>query len=334
MRAVSLLTRMAIDTSRTTISAPPDPWPRKKAMELGPRDRLSQAFWHEQKKARTVKTAYGDVVHLDIRHLGEKKIEERLPRVRELATTYCGVDPVRAPIPVRPVVHYFMGGIHTDIESATLVAGLFACGECACVSINGANRLGSNSLSELLVFGAFAGRNAAALATSHPLPREALAVSLARAAQARIRTLFEREGGEESTSRLRKLMTHTMETGAGIYRTRESLEETCELLTQLRDRYDRLQLEDRSNVFNTDLIQALELGSMLEVAQAIAHSALRREESRGSHQRLDYPERDDSNFLKHSLAFYRGTEPPDIDYCDVTITRSKPGKRVYGDGVP
>ena len=140
MRAVSLLTRMAIDTSRTTISAPPDPWPRKKAMELGPRDRLSQAFWHEQKKARTVKTAYGDVVHLDIRHLGEKKIEERLPRVRELATTYCGVDPVRAPIPVRPVVHYFMGGIHTDIESATLVAGLFACGECACVSINGANR--------------------------------------------------------------------------------------------------------------------------------------------------------------------------------------------------
>ena len=303
-------------------------------MELGPRDRLSQAFWHEQKKARTVKTAYGDVVHLDIRHLGEKKIDERLPTVRELATTYCGVDPVRAPIPVRPVVHYFMGGIHTDIETATLVAGLFACGECACVSINGANRLGSNSLTELLVFGALAGRNAAAFATSHPLPREALVVSLARAAQARIRTLFEREGGEESTSRLRKLMTHTMETGAGIYRTRASLDETCELLTQLRARYDRLQLEDRSNVFNTDLIQALELGSMLEVAQAIAHSALRREESRGSHQRLDYPERDDSNFLKHSLAHYRGAEPPDIDYCDVTITRSKPGERVYGGGAP
>ncbi len=119
---------------------PPDPWPRKKSMELGPRDRLSQAFWHEQKKARTVKTAYGDVVHLDIRHLGEKKIDERLPTVRELATSYCGVDPVREPIPVRPVVHYFMGGIHTDIETATLVAGLFACGECACVSINGANR--------------------------------------------------------------------------------------------------------------------------------------------------------------------------------------------------
>jgi len=118
------------------------------------------------------------------------------------------------------------------------------------------------------------------------------------------------------------------------YATSWSLEETCELLTQLRARYDRLQLEDRSNVFNTDLIQALELGSMLEVAQAIAHSALRREESRGSHQRLDYPERDDSNFLKHSLAHYRGAEPPDIDYCDVTITRSKPAKRVYGGEAP
>ncbi len=129
-------------------------------------------------------------------------------------------------------------------------------------------------------------------------------------------------------------MTHTMETGAGIYRTRVSLEETCAVLTQLRARYDRLQLEDRSNVFNTDLIQALELGFMLEVAQAIAHSALWREESRGSHQRLDYPERDDGKFLKHSLARYRGAEPPDIDYCDVTITRSKPGKRVYGGGAP
>ncbi len=173
---------------------PADPWPRKKAMELGPRDRLSQAFWHEQKKGRTVKTAYGDVVHLDIRHLGEKKIDERLPMVRELATTYSGVDPVHAPIPVRPVVHYFMGGIHTDIETATVIAGLFACGECACVSINGANRLGSNSLTELLVFGALAGRNAAAFAMSHPLPREALVESLARAAQARISDTFRARG--------------------------------------------------------------------------------------------------------------------------------------------
>jgi fumarate reductase flavoprotein subunit len=140
---------------------PPDPWPRKKAMELGPRDRLSQAFWHEQQKGRTINTDYGDVVHLDLRHLGEAKIDERLPMVRELSRSYIGVDPVHEPIPVRPVVHYTMGGIDTDIDAATCVEGLFAAGECACVSINGANRLGSNSLTELLVFGARAGQGAA-----------------------------------------------------------------------------------------------------------------------------------------------------------------------------
>ncbi len=139
---------------------PPDPWPRKMAMELGPRDRLSQAFWHEQKDGRTISTPYGGVVHLDIRHLGEKKIDERLPLVRELARSYMSIDPVFEPIPVRPVVHYFMGGIHADINAATPVGGLFAAGECACVSINGANRLGSNSLTELLVFGGRAGRSA------------------------------------------------------------------------------------------------------------------------------------------------------------------------------
>ena len=121
---------------------PPDPWPRKKAMELGPRDRLSQAFWHEHKKGRTIDTPHGDVVHLDLRHLGEKLIDERLPMVRDLAISYVGVDPVHAPIPVRPVVHYTMGGIDTDIDAGTRLAGLFAAGECACGSINGANRLG------------------------------------------------------------------------------------------------------------------------------------------------------------------------------------------------
>ncbi|MFZ1576621.1 MAG: FAD-binding protein, partial [Chromatiaceae bacterium] len=139
---------------------PPDPWPRLKAMELGPRDRLSQAFWHEQQKGRTVSTRWGEVVHLDLRHLGEKKINERLPMIRDLATSYVGADPVHELVPVRPVVHYMMGGIHTDIDAATPLPGLYAAGECACVSINGANRLGSNSLTELLVFGGRAGRHA------------------------------------------------------------------------------------------------------------------------------------------------------------------------------
>jgi succinate dehydrogenase flavoprotein subunit len=309
---------------------PPDPWPRLKAMELGPRDRLSQAFWHEQKKGRTIKTPHGDAVLLDLRHLGEKKINERLPMVRELAQSYAGVDPVHEPIPVRPVVHYTMGGIHTDIDTATPLPGLFAAGECACISINGANRLGSNSLTELLVFGTRAGRSAAAFAKANPRLGASAAGEGAHAAQARIRELFVREAGSETVAGLRKAMHDTIESGAGIYRSESSLQETCRVLADLRLRYDKVQLQDRSNVFNTDLIQVLELGCMLEIAEAIAHSAARRKESRGSHQRLDHPERDDANYLKHSLATYRGSETPTVSYCDVVITRSKPAERVYG----
>ena len=309
---------------------PADPWPRKKAMELGPRDRLSQAFWHEQQKGRTIKTPYGDVVHLDIRQLGEQKINERLPMVRELAQSYVGVDPVREPIPVRPVVHYTMGGIHTDINTATPVAGLFAAGECACVSINGANRLGSNSLAEILVFGARAGRNAAAFVKENPTASAGVTCHGSEAAEARVRELFTRDGGRETVWGLRKAMNDSMESGAGIYRSEASLQETCGTLADLRARYGNVQLQDRSNVFNTDLVQVLELGSMLDVAEALAHSALQRKESRGSHQRFDYPARDDDNFLKHSLATYRGAEPPTISYGDVVITRSQPAERVYG----
>ncbi|HLN25188.1 MAG TPA: fumarate reductase (quinol) flavoprotein subunit [Patescibacteria group bacterium] len=309
---------------------PPDPWPRKKAMELGPRDRLSQAFWHEQQKGRTIKTAYGDVVYLDIRHLGEAKINERLPMVRELASSYIGVDPVYEPIPVRPVVHYTMGGIHTDINAATPMPGLYAAGECACVSINGANRLGSNSLAEILVFGAIAGRNAAAFAKANPLGSPTLAAQATDAAQGRVRELFLRTGGTETISGLRKEMNDAMESGAGIYRTEQTLQDTCRVLADLRARFGKVQLEDRSNVFNTDLLQALELGSMLDVAQAMAHSALLRKESRGSHQRLDFPARDDVTFLQHSLATFGGAAEPAISYADVVITKSKPAERVYG----
>ena len=309
---------------------PPNPWPRNKAMELGPRDRLSQAFWHEQQKGRTIKTQYGDVVHLDIRQLGEKKINERLPMVRELAQSYVGIDPVHQPIPVRPVVHYTMGGIHTDIDTATTLPGLFAAGECACVSINGANRLGSNSLAEILVFGARAGRSAASFAKANPFGGATARGQGSEAAQAHIRALFTRDDSGETVAHLRKVMTDTMEAGAGIYRSSASLQDTCRTIADLRRRYQTVQLQDRSNVFNTDLIQVLELGSMLEVAEAMAHSALQRKESRGSHQRLDHAARDDINFLKHSLATYRGVEAPSIRYHDVVITRSKPAERVYG----
>ncbi|MDH3595732.1 MAG: fumarate reductase (quinol) flavoprotein subunit [Rhodospirillales bacterium] len=310
---------------------PPDPWPRKKAMELGPRDRLSQAFWHEERAGKTVATPHGQAVHLDLRHLGEKKINERLPMVRELAHSYMGVDPVFEPIPVRPVVHYMMGGIHTDIDAATPLAGLFAAGECACVSINGANRLGSNSLTEILVFGGRAGRGAVEHVRSggKDVDRSAVEVQ-AGEAQKRITALFQKPDGTETVVGLRKEMNEIMESGAGIYRSKESLEETCKTIGDLRRRYADVRLEDKSNVFNTDLVQVLELGSMLDAAHVLAHSALNREESRGSHQRLDKTERDDDSYLKHTLAHYAGEDDPRLEYLDVKITKSPPGERVYG----
>ncbi len=310
---------------------PPDPWPRNKAMELGPRDRLSQAFWHEQQKGRTISTRWGEVVHLDLRHLGEKKINERLPLVRDLAKSYVGADPVHELVPVRPVVHYMMGGIHTNIDAATPMPGLYAAGESACVSINGANRLGSNSLVELLVFGGRAGRHAADYARSGASPAsESAVLQKAEQAQQRIADLFLREEGGETVARLRKEMNTTMESGAGIYRTESSLQETCAKLAELRARYKKVHLDDKSNVFNTQMIYTMEVGSMLEAAHAIAHCALQRKESRGSHQRLDHPARDDQQFLKHSLAHYGGDGDPRVDYLDVVITRLPPGERVYG----
>ena len=303
--------------------------PVLKTMELGPRDRLSQAFWHEQKKGRTVKTQWGDCVLLDMRHLGEKKIDERLPLVRDVSRSYLGVDPVEDPVPVRPVVHYMMGGIDTDIRAATSIPGLFAAGECACVSINGANRLGSNSLTELLVFG----RRAATSAMEHlrsPKAADAAAVdAAAEAAQAKVRDLFLRPDGRESIAGLRSEMMQTMEEHAGIYRDGAGLAAACGKLAELRRRYRDVHLHDKTNVYNTDLLQALELGSMLDCTEAVAASALARTESRGAHQRLDHVERDDAGFLKHSLATYRGIEAPAIGYKPVVVTRSQPGVRDY-----
>jgi len=309
---------------------PPEPWPRKKAMELGPRDRLSQAFWHEQRKGKTIETAFGDAVHLDLRHLGEAKINERLPMVRELAMSYMSVDPVEEPIPVRPVVHYTMGGIDTDINAATQLAGLYAAGECACVSINGANRLGSNSLTELLVFGRRAGKNAADFATTNQSTvDEVELLNSAQQAVDSVMSLFQHKGSE-SIPDLRAEMNQTMEAGAGIYRSEQSLQQTVEEMTAIKSRFADVDLADKSNVYNTDLIQALELGSMIDIARAMVSSALNRRESRGSHQRLDHKQRNDQDYLKHTLASYAGDANPEISYRDVVITKSQPAERVYG----
>ena len=310
----------------------PEPKPVFRSMELGPRDRLSQAFVGELEKGRTVETPYGHVVHLDLRHLGEKVINTKLPFVRELCLQYQNVDPVKELIPVRPVIHYMMGGVHTDINGATPIQGLYAAGEAACVSINGANRLGSNSLPELLVFGARAGAAAADYALSHTETSEA-ALAQADDEHRRLVSQFTNRSsgpGRERIAAIRDRMQKTMERSAGIFRTKEPLAKAVDTLRDLQDRAADVLIEDHSRTFNTERIAALELSFMLDVAQAIVQCALHREESRGAHQRTDFPNRDDAKYLNHSLASRTDDGGCHVDYLPVTITRLPPGKRVYG----
>ena len=307
----------------------PQPKPVKRSMELGPRDRLSQAFVHELEKGRTTETPYGQVVHLDIRHLGEKVIQAKIPFVRELCLKYQRLDPVRELIPVRPVIHYMMGGVHTDLHGATTLPGLYAAGEVACVSINGANRLGSNSLTELLVFGARAGRAAANFASEQAVPTSAI-LNQALDEERRLIGLLRKDGGEERIAALRQELQHAMEQGAGIYRDHAGLQAAADQIQQLRKRFDRVGLQDRSRTFNTEWVAYLELSNLIDLAETIIQSGLERQESRGAHQRTDHPERDDSRFLAHSLAYRRADRPPRIEYLPVTITRWPPAERVYG----
>ena len=308
----------------------PTPQPVLRNMELGPRDRLSQAFVKEVEKGRTTDTPYGPVVHLDLRHLGEKVINTRLPFVRELCLKYENIDPIKELIPVRPVIHYMMGGVHTDNDGATPLAGLYAAGEVACVSINGANRLGSNSLPELLVFGARAGR-AAALAALEQKPPSERVVSQALDEKLRLEQQFLRKtGGRERIATIRSEMHKAMENGAGIYRNQTSLQNAADKLRELRERFREVSLDDHSLTFNTELLAALEQSFMLDVGSAIVESALHRTESRGAHQRTDFPARDDRNFLAHTLIFSNPDGSTWVEPAPVVVTRWPPGERVYG----
>ena len=308
----------------------PQPKPVLRSMELGPRDRLSQAFMKELEKGRTLKGPYGPYVHLDLTHLGKKIIDTKLPFVRELCLKYENIDPVSELIPVRPVVHYMMGGVHTDIQGATPLEGLFAAGEVACVSINGANRLGSNSLTELLVFGARAGQAAA----EHSLQDKPVSAGIeAQAADEKKRLereFLHKSGGTEPIAGLRGEMQSIMEKSAGIYRTGALLEEAQAKVAELKERFRQVAIQDHSHTFNTELTAALELSYMLDVAEAVVECALHRTESRGAHQRIDFPQRDDEGFLAHSLVSHRPDERPKVEYLPVTITRWPPGERVYG----
>jgi fumarate reductase flavoprotein subunit len=310
----------------------PTPGPVLRNMELGPRDRLSQAFMHEVDKGRTMDTPYGPVVHLDLRHLGARLIDTKLPFVRELCLRYQNIDPVTELIPVRPVVHYMMGGVHTDIAGGTPLAGLFAAGEVACVSINGANRLGSNSLPELLVFGARAGKAAARHAADLAGTTQVAPALASQAAdeRRRLEALLAKTDGRERIATLRDAMHDAMEAGTGIYRTADSITKAAEIIAELQDRYPSIQIDDHSRTFNTELVAALELSHLLDVAETIVTSAGRREESRGAHQRTDFAARDDERFLAHTLAERGPDGGCQISYLPVKITRWPPGERVYG----
>jgi fumarate reductase flavoprotein subunit len=279
--------------------------------ELGPRDMISRAIIQEIEAGRGISLPgkLGQYAHLDLRHLGREKLEARLPFVLELSRTYAGVDPVTQPIPIRPVLHYMMGGVDVDIDGATCVGGLYAAGETACLSLNGANRLGSNSLTELLVFGARAGRHAARFARGSAAGDEAGLVEQARAEAGRLEALRGRKRGGETVSSIRHAMNHAMEAGTGVYREQGPMQKAVADMAEISRRFEDVSLSDTSKVFNTELTAMLELRNLLDVAGAVATAAVNRKESRGAHACRDFPKRNDQEYLHHSLVHFSESGP-------------------------
>ncbi len=298
-------------------------------MELAPRDIVSRSIIEEILAGRGFKGTYGSYIHLDLRHLGEAKIMEKLPMVRELCLDFAGMDPVYDPIPIRPTMHYTMGGIHCDKDGKTPMPGLFSAGEAACVSIHGANRLGSNSLTELLVFGARAGRTAVEyVSTAKPVSADKLQ-SLAKDRMDFIQKRYMKAGnGKEKIGAILSELRKTMDEKVGIYRTEEPLKEAIQIIQKLKERFNKITLTQQSRVFNTELTAAMELDNMLEIAHVIAMCAQVRKESRGGHARKDYPTRNDEQFLHHSLT-YQGKDGPRRETFPVTITKWQPEERKY-----
>ncbi|AGK62171.1 succinate dehydrogenase subunit A [Archaeoglobus sulfaticallidus PM70-1] len=292
-------------------------------MELAPRDVVARSMWTEILEGRGLKSPYGDYIALDLTHLGEEKINERLPLIRDAAIKFAGVDPVEEPIPVKPVAHYTMGGIHTNMYCETPVRGLYAAGEAGCVSIHGANRLGSNSTAECLVFGRVAGERAAEYALSKSYYPS---VDSLEEEEKRIYSLF-REG-DESVYQIKTELNKTMDENLWIFRDEQGIMNAIKKIKELKERYKNVGVSDRGKSFNTDLTYAIEVGYMLDLAEVVAIGALNRKESRGAHFRTDYPKRDDENWLKHTLAYYT-PEGPKFEYIPVTITKWEPVERKY-----
>ena len=301
-----------------------------KKAELGPRDMISRAIIQEFEAGRGIPDEYGQHANLDLTHLGEEKINSRLPFVRELAKVYIGVDPVFEPIPIRPVVHYMMGGIDTDITAATAMPGLYAAGEVACASLNGANRLGSNSLTECLVFGASAGKGALAFSKGTDDGNESALTAQADDEAARIAELRGSKRGDEKVYQIRKELNEITENGCGVYRQQDTMQQAVTGIAELKQRVANLHLEDSSKVFNTELIAALEIVNMIDVAESMICSGVERKESRGAHTCRDYPKRDDESYLHHSLAFFDADGgAPRIGKKEVTLGHWVPEERKY-----
>lgn len=298
--------------------------------DLAPRDIISRCMVQEVAEGRGA-GPNKDYVLLDCTHLGAEVLETKLPDITEFARTYLGVDPVTEPVPVMPTAHYAMGGIPTNtdaevlLNNTTVIPGLFAAGECACVSVHGSNRLGTNSLLDINVFGKRAGRNAAAYANKTTRP------AMPKASESFVLGLIEQmrtADGTENVATIRKELQLEMDRNAQVFRTEESLEHAQTVIEGLRKRYAKVGIHDRGQRFNTDLLEAIELGFLLDLAEVVVVSARNRKESRGGHMRDDYPDRDDEKYMKHTMAYKKG-EKIEIDWKPVVITNYPPMERKY-----
>jgi succinate dehydrogenase / fumarate reductase, flavoprotein subunit len=293
------------------------------AMELASRDVISRGEQTEIDEGRGID---GNVL-LDLRHLGAEKIHERLHGTRELSMTYAAVDPIHEPIPVRPGAHYHMGGVDTDVDGLTSVTGLYAAGECACISVHGANRLGGNALMETITFGKRAGRAAADWALTHTTV--AVPPSVEADAQRELKELLARTEGERPWA-IRDELAKTMHENFGVFRREEQMLDQGRIVESLRDRYGRVVVDDKGDIFNNDLTQALELGFLLDLAECMVVAGLARKESRGAHARPhDYPDRDDENFMRHTVTTLDENGRVQLDWKPVTVTKWQPQERTY-----
>jgi succinate dehydrogenase / fumarate reductase flavoprotein subunit len=289
-------------------------------MELAPRDLVARSVQQEINEGRGFQDG---CVRLDLRHLGADKIKKRLPQIRDIAISFSGVDPIEEPIPIRPTVHYTMGGIDVDVDCATAMKGLFAAGEASCVSVHGANRLGGNSLLEAVVFGIRSGITIPEFLAGYQGPDRSSQEALLIDEMSRFTRLFA-DGAGEDVPTLRKEMEKAMVASFGLFRQQDTMEAGLAEIEELVSRYSEVRVRDRSLVFNLELIRALELGFMLDVGHACAVASLARKESRGSHYRFDYPRLNNRDYLKHSLAERGRNDELNLTYRDVTIVDTQP----------